>query len=137
MKKRQVILSLAVLCLLIAVAWCFYLYNKPHTSAAGKTTDVSLSADSLYNAYAKDENAAGKIYMNKILEITGVVKDITMSDKTPVVLLNTNGDGLVNCSMAMDSAAVFSSIRKASRVTIKGKCSGYLMDVNLVDCVTK
>lgn len=137
MKKRQTILSVAVLCLLIAVAWGFYLYNKPHADAGSKSTDSTLSADSLYKAYAANEAAADKSFMNKVLEVKGTVKDITMSNKRPVVLLSTTGEGNINCEMATDSTTVFSTLQKQAEVVIKGKCSGYLMDVNLVDCVIK
>ncbi len=137
MKKRQIILSGIALCLLIAVAYGFYLYQKPHASAESKKTDASLSADSLYTAFANDETGANKVFLNKILEVKGVVMDIEMSNRKPVVILNTGQPGGVNCEMAIDSQSVFSVLHKASLVTIKGKCSGYLMDVNLVDCVIK
>jgi len=137
MKKRQTILSLVILCLLLALAWGLYLYNKPHANAGNKNTDASLTADSLYKAYANDEAGANKNFMNKVLEVKGVVQDITMSNRRPVVLLSTGQMGNVNCQMALDSTEVFSVLHKAAQVVIKGKCSGYLMDVNLVDCVIK
>lgn len=137
MKKRQTILSVALLCILIAVAWGFYLYNKPHVNAGGKTTDSTLTADSLYKAYAANEAAADKSFMNKVLEVKGTIKDITMSNKRPVVLLSAGAEGNINCEMAIDSAEVFSTLHKQGQAVIKGKCSGYLMDVNLVDCVIK
>ena len=136
-KKRQIILSAIALCILIAVAYGFYLYSKPHASAENKRTDASLTADSLYNAYAKDETAANKVFSNKILEVTGMVQDITVSNGRPVVMLGTGQMGGINCEMAMDSTAIFSVLHKAAQVIIKGKCSGFLMDVNLVDCVIK
>ncbi len=134
-KKWQIILSVIVLCLLIGVAWGFYLYTKPHANAGGKPTDATLTADSLYAAYKKDEVSADKAYHNKVLEVQGVVLSIEMSNHRPVVMLGTGDMGGINCQMALDSATVFSTLHKASPVTIKGKCSGYLMDVNLVDCV--
>lgn len=126
-----------MLCLLIGVAWGLYLYNKPHANAGNKATDATLTADSLYKAYANDEAAANKNFMNKVLEVKGVVQDITMSNKRPVVLLSTGQIGNINCQMALDSTEIFSAVHKAVAITIKGKCSGYLMDVNLVDCVIK
>jgi len=137
MKKRQTILSLVILCLLVAVAWGLYLYNKPHTSAGGKSTDETITADSLYANYAANEAVADKRFMNKILEVKGAVQDVTMGNHKPTVMLATGQAGGINCEMAMDSAAVFASVHKNMQVTIKGKCSGYLMDVNLVDCVIK
>lgn len=137
MKKRQTILSVAVLCLLIAIAWGAYLYNKPHADAGSKLTDETMRADSLYASYAGDEAAADKRFMNKILEVKGTVQDITMNNSKPAVKLTTGQPGSINCQMAMDSSEVFAHIQKGMQVTIKGKCSGYLMDVNLVDCVLK
>jgi len=137
MKKRQTILSLVILCLLVALAWGAYLYNKPHADAGSKSTDETIKADSLYANYAANEAAADKRFMNKILEVKGAVQDVTMSNSKPTVMLATGQAGGINCQMAMDSSEVFTSIHKSMQVTIKGKCSGYLMDVNLVDCVIK
>lgn len=136
-KKWQIILSGIVLCLLIGLAWGVYLYTKPHANAGNKATDASLSADSLYSAYSSNEPAADKSFLNKIIEVKGVVQGIEMSNRRPVVMLATGGMGGINCQMALDSTTVFSMVHKASPVIIKGKCSGFLMDVNLVDCVIK
>jgi hypothetical protein len=136
-RKKQIILSLAMLCLLITAVYAFYQYSRPHASAADKKTEIVLTADSLYAAFIKDETIANKKYVNKILEVKGVVLDVTVSGQKPVVFLNTNSGGGINCTMAMDSAQVFSAIQKNRKAVIKGKCSGFLMDVNLVDCVIK
>lgn len=136
-RKKQIILSLALLCLLITAVYAFYQYSRPHASAADKKTEIVLTADSLYAAFINDEAIANKKYVNKILEVKGVVLDVTVSGQKPVVFLNTNGGGGINCTMAMDSAKVFSAIQKNKETVIKGKCSGFLMDVNLVDCVIK
>lgn len=136
-RKRQIILSATALCLLIAVAWGFYQYSRPHASALDKRTEFIISADSLYAAFSGNEPVADKTFMNKVLEVKGTVQDMTTSDRKPVLLLQTRGAGIVNCLMAADSATIFSTVQKNSTVVIKGKCSGFLMDVNLVDCVIK
>jgi hypothetical protein len=136
-RNRQIILSVIALCILIGAAWAFYLYSKPHASAADKKTDVVIGADSLYASFTNDEAGANKKYINKVAEVSGIVQDISVSDRKPVVFLRTSGPGVINCLMAMDSATVFSTIKKNTQAVIKGKCSGYLLDVNLVDCVIK
>jgi len=130
-------LSVTALCLLIAVAWGVYEYSRPHASAQDKKTEFIITSDSLYAAFTADETGADKKFMNKVLEVKGVVQDITISDRKPVVFLRTEGAGVINCLMAMDSATVYSALKKNVTAIIKGKCSGFLMDVNLVDCVLK
>jgi len=136
-RKRQIILSATALCLLLAVVWGFYQYSRPHASAQDKQTAFIITADSLYGAFSTNEPVANKTFMNKVLEVKGTVQDLTTSDRKPVLLLQTQGIGFVNCLMAVDSTTIFSTIKKNSAITIKGKCSGFLMDVNLVDCVIK
>ena len=136
-RKRQIILSVIVLCLLIGGAWGFYEYSRPHASAGDKKTEIIISADSLYASFSNNELSASKKFIGKIAEVAGVVQDIAISNKKPVVFLRTSGLGVINCLMATDSATVFSTIKKSVEIVIKGKCSGYLMDVNLVDCVIK
>jgi hypothetical protein len=136
-RKRQIILSVIASCILIGIAWGFYEYSRPHTSAEDKKTDVVISADSLYAAFMADEPGADKKFINKVLEVKGVIQDISISDRKPFVLLHAGGDGGINCLMATDSATVFSTLKKNTEAVVKGKCSGYLMDVNLVDCVIK
>jgi len=121
----------------LAVVWGFYQYSRPHASVQDKQTAFTITADSLFAAFSANEPVASKTFMNKVLEVKGIVQDLTTSDRQPILLLQTQGTGLVNCLMAVDSATIFSTIKKNSTVIIKGKCSGFLMDVNLVDCVIK
>ncbi len=130
-------MSVIALCLLIAVAWGFYEYSRPHASAENKNTDFVIPADSLYAAFVTDEASADKKFMNKVLEVKGVVQEITVSGNKAVVFLNTDAPGSINCLMATDSATVFNTLKKNGETIIKGKCSGFLMDVNIVDCVIK
>lgn len=136
-RKRQIILSVTFLCLIIAGSWGFYEYSRPHRDAGSAKTDAYISADTLYKDFTDDEAAATKIFSGKVLEVTGTVQDVSVSRKKPVVFLATGGLGNVNCLMAEDSATIFSAVKKNTVVVIKGKCSGFLMDVNLVDCVLK
>ena len=55
------------------------------------------------------------------------------------VSLNLKGsaDGGVNCSILKKDLDPGDKFNTGDSVTIKGKCTGFLMDVNLVDCVIK
>jgi len=118
--------------LIFAVAG-FYLYNKPRQSAGNKTAAVTLSAIVLYKQYEANENTANKKYLGKVIEVQGSVSAISQQNGLSVLSLKTgNPAGAINCQLFTNDK--ISAVKVGDAVTIKGKCTGFLMDVNLVDC---
>lgn len=104
---------------------------------AHEKTDVSIKASELFEEFQRNETTANNRFVDKIIEVKGTVLEIQHSGvRTSLQLDAGNGAGGVNCSLA-DSSPNIQVPPKGSLVIIKGKCSGFLMDVNLVDCVVK
>ncbi len=56
--KRKTFFWWGILILfLVLAAWGYYLYNKPHRSAAGATVAFTIGADSLFAQYQTDEHS--------------------------------------------------------------------------------
>jgi len=122
------------LLILIAAGWAYYLYNKPRQSAANETTNVTISADSLYSQYLGNEQACDKKYLGKVIEVTGKIAAIQHSGQSEIWILSTsapNGGG-INCQLFPGEKV--ENVKSGDQVTVKGKCTGFLMDVNLADC---
>lgn len=130
--RKKIILSIGlVVCIGLAIG--VYLYQKPRTKAASQATDFSVTADELYQQFEKDETTATQKYGGKILEITGTVGEVQKTGPALSVLLTAkDAMGGINCSMA-DSDE--SKAPKGQKVTVKGKCTGFLIDVNVLDAV--
>lgn len=131
MQKKTLFFAGAFLCLVLA-SWGFYQYQKPRTDAASLQTAYKLSAQQLFNEYSRNEAEADKKYGNKILEVTGVVKEIQATGHTTNILLAAAEMGGVNCSFEKTPQ---SPPTAGDSLTIKGRCAGFLMDVSLVDAV--
>ncbi|MBX2923688.1 MAG: hypothetical protein KF746_15910 [Chitinophagaceae bacterium] len=130
---KKLIIFLAVTAIAFAVAW--YWYNKPRQGVKGKAADVQVTAAELYNAYSNNEQAADKKFLNAIVEVRGTVEEIQVIGNDAVVVLNVQpGGGGTSCRFS--SASVLDSAKaiKGTEVVIKGKCTGFNMDVNLTDC---
>jgi hypothetical protein len=137
MKKRTILWTGIALLLLLAFAWAYYLYVKPHQSAAGETADFSVDADSLYSQYQTDEHAADQKYLGKVIEVSGKLDEIQHSGNSEVWILSPQpGGGGINCQL-FAGIKIDSKPKAGDAVTIKGRCTGFLMDVNLVDCVLR
>lgn len=130
--RKKISLSIGlVVCIGIAVG--IYLYKKPRTTAASQQTDFALSADDLYHQFEANETTANQKYAGKIIEVTGTIGEVQKTDSACSILLTAKeAIGGINCSMA---TANTETIQQGKNVTIKGKCAGYLMDVNVLDAV--
>ncbi|MFT3827988.1 MAG: hypothetical protein QM731_28985 [Chitinophagaceae bacterium] len=136
MKRKKLFFFAGVACCLLLAAWGYHLYCTPRKTAAEQSADVRIAADKLYDAYASDEQTANRQYLDKIIEVTGVVIDVQQVDKGWGILL-TAGPGKpggVNCSLvSTGGTGTMPGIGK--KVVIKGKCAGFLADVNITDAV--
>ncbi|TDW96625.1 OB-fold protein [Dinghuibacter silviterrae] len=132
MRKKNIFIAGAILLaiLILCGGYGWYLYNKPHQGVDGVRTTAKLEADTLFNAFQADENRANGLYLGKVLEVRG-----KMAAQTPGSLQLTCGNAMggINCSLA--PGQTLPKADTSAFITIKGRCTGYLMDVNLVDCI--
>lgn len=135
MKKR--FFFIGGILLLILIGWSIYLYNKPHSNTAGLEADFRISAADLYAAFQKDEAASNKKFMGKVIEVNGPVAEIDTGSGNTNILISASATGGINCSFSNAGFVEAESPKKGNIITIKGRCTGFLMDVNLVDCVLK
>jgi hypothetical protein len=135
MKKKSLFFSGIVLCVVVVAATAFYLYQKPRTSLADVTPDYVLSAKELYAAFQQDEKKASRKFVEKVIEITGTVDNVQVTDSTISLLLVGGDMGGINCSVRKNLQGGETTPLKGATVKVKGKCVGFLMDVTIVDAI--
>lgn len=134
-KRKAIFLSGLVLFLVVMAAFAFYFINKPHANVEGIEANVVVSAENLYSQYKANEIEADKKYLNKVVEVTGEVAAVANSNHHYIITLKTKQLGGINCEMMMKDTNTLSKIKENKITVIKGRCIGFLADVNLVDCV--
>lgn len=132
MPKKWIFLTGLLLCL-VAAAGVYYSYNKPRAGVENKSAAYHLEAAKLYKDFEKDEAAANVQYNGKVLAVTGKIIDIQKGSNELLVILEGSDGGGVSCSFASPVPQNIPALQ--SITTIKGRCTGFLMDVNLVDAV--
>lgn len=136
MENKTTLLLIVFLLALAGGAVGFYLYQKPTPTAAAFHTDHSISASALFIDYETDEAAANERYLGKTLELTGTIREISIQEETGQATIYLEAGGIlggVSCEMAADQQ--LAKAKPGEEVTIKGICSGLLMDVVLNRCV--
>lgn len=117
-------------------AYGYYLFNKPHQSVTDQPPAFTLQSQILVDSFEKDENAANKLYLGKIIEVSGVVSERSVDEKGKMSITLQGPDMAgIGCVFEKASQTKASTLTEGQKVTIKGICTGLLMDVVLVDCV--
>ena len=134
--KKSVKITLGALILLglTGLGIGLYLYNKQDKNLQKADPDFVITSVDLQMAFEDDEAVALAKYVNKIIEVTGTVESIKAGegDITSVVLKTGSGLSSVICTLSSHSDPA--ELVSGNEVTIRGECSGFLMDVLLNNC---
>lgn len=127
------ILKIGIPLLIVAgVVFGYSLYNKPRKSVSSEDAAFQMGAAELAAAFMQDESKANDLYLGKVIEVRGEVAQLVEEDATYGLILDGGADGSVYCSFKKSP-----QVKVGETITLKGTCSGYLMDVVINDCVLK
>lgn len=110
-----------------------YLYNKKHTDTSKAKPDYVITATALQKEFEENETTASTKYINKLVEVTGTVVSVKPAENNSVSIALSTGSDLSSVICTFISLAN-PSIKAGDSVTIRGECSGFLMDVLLNNC---
>ncbi len=130
--KKWIFIFLAIV--LVGFAFGAYLFFQAPTDVRGEDPDFQLSATELVERYA-DEDGANQLYLGKVLAVTGTVASVSQENGNWTVFLET-GDPIsgVTCSCYPEEGESVKQLHVGDKVTMKGECTGKLMDIVLNHC---
>ena len=131
MKKLFVFLLLAGL---VGGGIAYYLYNKPHEDISTSTPDFVLFPSTLANAFDENEEEANTLYLDKIIELKGKVREIAEDGSVKSLILET-GNPITGVLCEFQDQEMIANIKAGDAVSVRGICSGKLTDVVLVRCI--
>lgn len=129
---KRLIQILVALIVLAIIAFAVIKFMPQHTTDQNQAADFSTNPSSLYSEFESNESSASKKYIGKTIELKGflVEKDTDESD-APVVLLSdqAGGDPIIFCTLEASEKGKFATLQSGQQLTIKGQCTGMLMEV--------
>lgn len=130
-------LKYVLLLALVGAAVGYYLWNKPHQNMEKAAADISIEASELFAAFDTDETAANKEYLDKVIQISGTVRSSSYNEEGDVKVTLDSRDEMFGVICELDELSEHERTRfdPGEKITMKGKCTGKLMDVVLVRCV--
>ena len=131
--KRIVVVLAAIL--LVGIATVVYLWNLPHKKVEN-VKGINISAIALTKEYNANEQQANAKYLNKAIQVSGIVGEIDKNQDGGVMIILQTDDPMTGIQCAMRDKNV--TVKKGQALVIKGFCSGNgITGVTLTDCVLK
>lgn len=123
-KALWIILAVVVL----GGAYALYQYNKPHRNYTDEKASIGVTAPQLIDDYISDRTAADDTYLDKIVEVKGV-------------LIKKEANAMViepGVYVSLVDAANLEGLSEGDEIKIKGRVLGYdeLMEEVKVDQAT-
>ena len=133
----KIALSLAFIIFIAVAGIAVYLFNKQHKDLRNTKPDYVVTAADLLKEFEADETGASAKYVNKVLEVSGIIESLNSGeDKTVSIVLKTESDfSTVICTF--QQAINPADYTRGDKITLKGECSGFLTDVLLNNCYVK
>lgn len=130
----KILLGVVVFIALAGIGIALVLFIMPHKDLGKARPDFVITAIDLQKAFEDNESAATAKFVNKVIEVRGIIESVKPGEGSILnVTLKTGSDlSSVICTFARDADP--SKLNTGNQVTIRGECSGFLMDVLLNDC---
>lgn len=133
MKKILLVIGI---CGIIGGGTAWYLYNKPHQSMIKMKSEIQSSSIEILEAYQKDESQANDIFLGKVVTLNGEIQSIESNDPVTIVLKGTDMMSTTRCQLDhLTEHPSLSQLKPSDQITLKGICTGYLMDVIIERCI--
>jgi hypothetical protein len=126
---KKLLYGILVLLLGVGVVG-YYLYQQAPASADNQDAAFSLTAAALLGEFQQDEAAANSKYLGKWLEVRGTI-NLMDADEGMIYLGEPAAASSISCLLDSGLQSTITAHKPGDSVSVKGYCSGYLMDVQL------
>lgn len=120
----------------IVVVIIFLFLNTKDVDIRKAKTEMSVSTKEFIHGFEHRDRVAYKDYIEKAIEVNGVLHKITSKKDTYTLLLKGQEiDTFVLCEMKKDQNNAIMLLNKGDNIKIKGILKGFLQDAIILNCI--
>ena len=119
---KKIINSIVVIGLL-GGAFAYMQFNKAHRDIGAEEATERVTSIDLFQIYVDDEVAANLKYLDKVVEISGVITEVSTDAGSEFVVLQSNDD-FFGVNVYFDDVTQLDGLEIGSSVKVKGHCTG-------------
>jgi hypothetical protein len=127
-------LLIALIVILSAIFAGVYLFNKGPVDTGSVKPDFTVSATDLQREFSENEPAASEKYINKIIEVKGIITSVDKAEGNNINISLKTGDDMSSVICTVTGLKGRENLRPGNEISVRGVCSGFLMDVLMNNC---
>ena len=131
----KIALAIVMVFAVVGIGIGIYLFNLETADLRKAKPDFIISAADLQQAFENNEVSASAKFVNRIIEVSGNIESISIGEENALNVTLQTGSDLSSVICTIPDAASTVNLSTGNPITVRGECSGYLMDVLLNNCV--
>ncbi|MGB4845630.1 MAG: hypothetical protein WBP16_14280 [Ferruginibacter sp.] len=124
-----------ILAIIVVCVYAWREYNRKPADLTDAKPAFTITAENLSAEFENDETSANKKYLGKLVQVNGVIASAVYVQDTLINIVLGDGLHKVGCQFDKKHAAGLQHYQEMNTITVKGICTGYLMDVEMNRCV--
>jgi len=118
---------------LVVAAYFYKEYQRMPADITGAQPVVKLTVAAIVDQYEQDESKANQQYLGKTIQVAGPITEIINQQDTliNVIMGDVNSLHKVSCLLDIRHSNTLKKYTNGQPITIKGICTGFLVDVEL------
>jgi tRNA_anti-like len=126
---KRIAIAIVILGIAGFLVWKFVI-NAPNPNLKDKKADFTVSAIDLFKEISSGDTMVKTKYIDKIISITGNIKNIIPGDSTVINLGDTTSMSTIQCQIDPRNNEAAKALKENTMVTIKGKFAGIDGDIS-------
>lgn len=136
-KMTKLIYAIAVVAISALGGYYYvFVYSKTHHRNVQSEKGIVIVADSLSAQFQANEKEANSKYLNKAIQVTGIIVSIDKNQEGKITVIIGRADSFSNVSVTLISTTPLTQ-KVGETITIKGVCTGALSDVIITEGVVE
>ena len=130
----KILLAFVSLFAIAAILVALYMYNLKPADMTKATPDFVVSASALQKEFDENEALATSKYVNKTIEVSGTISSVKEAENNALSISLATESDFSSVICTFPSVSDPSKYASGQKITLRGECSGFLMDVLLNNC---
>ncbi len=129
---------MVIFTVLSILTYVYFEFQRPsRVDVLNSISDDKLSADDLISMFTHDEKLANTIYVEKTIEVKGIIKGISSMNDRRTILLKSKQftKNFIVCDMMPFGENQVEKLSVGDTIILKGVCKGFLLDVIMLNCI--
>ena len=132
---KKLVLSILFAAIIIASLYFYLQYNRKPADLMDTKPAFIVTASNLVKEFESDEAAANKKFLGKIIQVNGALASAVYNQDTLINIILGDALHRVGCQFDKRHSPEIEKFHEMNTISVKGICTGYLMDVELNRCV--